>query len=76
MPPWSVCDFLEKTDLDLATYIFGFASQVCFAKAVDDIDGLLKQQGVRLDAAFPFQMTKNYFPIFVIFRLLRSGASK
>jgi Pyruvate/2-oxoacid:ferredoxin oxidoreductase delta subunit len=65
--PWPVRTFLEKADFRSASYIFAVASRECFAKVFDDIDGLLKKQGKRLDAGFSFEMPQNYIPVFNVY---------
>ena len=65
--PWPVHTFLEKADFSSASYIFAVASRECFAKVFDDIDQLLKQQGVGLDAGFSFEMPQNYIPVFNVY---------
>jgi ferredoxin len=62
--PAIVKKFLEKVDLQSASYIFAIANRFCADKVFKDINKLLQKKNRVLNASFAVNTPVNYIPVF------------
>lgn len=64
--PWVVEVFLKKIDLQSNSYIFALSSRECTEVVFSDINKILKNKNIKLDASFTVNTPVNFIPVFAL----------
>jgi NAD-dependent dihydropyrimidine dehydrogenase PreA subunit len=64
--PWVIEQFLRKSNLRGASYLFALSTRECADKVFSDMNKILKKQGIELDASFMVNTPENFIPVFPV----------
>ncbi|MBD3214266.1 MAG: ferredoxin [Candidatus Lokiarchaeota archaeon] len=64
--PWVIEQFLRKSNLRGASYLFALSTRECADKVFSDMNKILKKQGIELNASFMVNTPENFIPVFPV----------